>query len=288
MLVHIKKIVQAAEKGGYAVGAFNVNNLEIIQAVIAGAEKMKAPAIIQVTEGAIKYAGLKEITALIKTAAEETKVPIALHLDHGHDFKLIKECIKLGFSSVMIDASNLPYKKNVALTKKVVAYAKKHKVWVQAELGTLEGAEDWLKVGRGEGYFTEPQEARKFVKETKINVFAPSIGNYHGVAKIVEKKKLTLDLKRLAEIDNIVPVPLVLHGASGFPENQIKKAVKLGIRIINIDSELRLSFTQAERKVLTQSKNEYDPRKILTPAIDAMQKVVAQKVKIFGSAHKAK
>ncbi len=288
MLVHIKKIIQAAEKGNYAVGAFNVNNLEIVQAVLMAAQKTKSPVIIQVTEGAIKYAGLEEITALIKSAAGEVKVPVALHLDHGHDFSLIKQCIKQGFSSVMIDASNLNFKKNVVLTKKVVAYAKKYGVWVQAELGALEGAEDWIKVGAGKGYFTEPEEAKRFVRETKINTFAPSIGNYHGVAKIVEKKTLKLDLKRLAEIDKIVPVPLVLHGASGFPSRQLRLAIKSGIRVINIDSELRLSFTLAERAFLEKNRSEYDPRKILGPAIDAMQKVAVSKMKIFGSVNKAK
>jgi len=288
MLVHIKKIITAAEKGEYAVGAFNVNNLEIVQAVINAAAKMRSPVIIQVTEGAIKYAGLKEITALVKSYAAETKIPVALHLDHGHDFKIIKKCIAAGFSSVMIDASSLPYKKNVELTKKVVSYAHARKVWVQAELGTLEGAEDWIKVGKGEGYFTDPMEAKRFVKETKINVFAPSVGNYHGVAKIVEKKVLKLDLKRLAEIGKIVPVPLVLHGASGFPEGQIKAAIKAGIRVINIDSELRLSFAQAERTFFEMNINEYDPRKILEPAIVAMQKVVIKKITLFGSRNKAK
>ncbi|KKR08617.1 MAG: Fructose-bisphosphate aldolase [Parcubacteria group bacterium GW2011_GWC2_39_14] len=288
MLVHIKKIITAAEKGKYAVGAFNVNNLEIVQAVVNAAEKMKAPVIVQVTEGAIKYAGLKEITALVKSYATETKIPVALHLDHGHDFKIIKKCITAGFSSVMIDASGLPYKKNVELTKKVVAYAHARKVWVQAELGTLEGAEDWIKVGKGEGYFTDPKEAKRFVKETNINSFAPSVGNYHGVAKIVEKKVLKLDLKRLAEIGKIVPVPLVLHGASGFPEGQIKAAIKAGIRVINIDSELRLSFARAERTFFEININEYDPRKILEPAIIAMQKVVIKKITLFGSRNKAK
>ena len=284
MLVHIKKIITDAEKGQYAVGAFNVNNLEIVQAVINAAEKMKSPVIIQVTEGAIKYAGLKEITAIVKSSAQESSVPIALHLDHGHDFKFITA----GFSSVMIDASALPYKKNVALTKKVVAYAHARKVWVQAELGTLEGAEDWVKVGKGEGYFTDPEEALGFVKETKINVFAPSVGNYHGVAKIVDKKILKLDLKRLAKIGKIVPVPLALHGASGFPAGQIKSAIKAGVRVINIDSELRLSFAQAERTFFEMNINEYDPRKILQPAILAMQKVVEKKIIVFGSLNKAR
>jgi fructose-bisphosphate aldolase, class II len=286
MLVHIKKIIKQAEKGKYAVGAFNVNNLEAVLAVLNAAEENKSPVIIQVTEGAIKYAGLEEITALIKAAAEEVTVPVALHLDHGHDMKVIKAVIAEGFSSVMIDASKYPYKKNVQLTKKVVALAKKNNVWVQAELGTLAGAEDWVKVGEGDEYFTEPEEAKQFVKETGINTFAPSVGNYHGVAKIVKKKVLKLDLIRLVNIDKIVSVPLVLHGASGFPNKEIKGAIKAGVRVINIDSDLRVSFTKAEQKFLKANKDVYDPRKILTPGIEAMQKTAEEKMKIFGSANR--
>ncbi|NQT49781.1 class II fructose-1,6-bisphosphate aldolase [Candidatus Kuenenbacteria bacterium] len=283
MLTHIKKIIKNAEKGQYAVGAFNVNNLEILQAVLAAAEKMKSPVIIQTTEGAIKYAGLEEIVALVKAAAEDLKVPVALHLDHGHDYELIKECIKLGYSSVMIDGSVYPYKKNVQLVKKVVKYARARKVWVQAELGRLEGSEDWVKVGKGQGFFTDPEEAKQFVKETKVDTFAVAIGNYHGVQKIIGKKKLILDLKRLEKIDKLVSIPLVLHGASGFSDNQIKGAIKRGIRIVNIDSELRISFAKAERKFLMENKNIFDPRKILAPAIVQMQKTVERKIQVLGS-----
>ncbi len=287
MLVHIKKIIKKAEQGKYAVGAFNVNNLEILQAVILAAEKLKSPVIIQTTEGAIEYAGLEELVALIKAAAEGASVPVALHLDHGHNFELIKKCIKAGYSSVMIDASDKPYKDNVRIVKKVVQYAKARNVWVQAELGRLEGAEDWIKVGKGQGFFTEPSDAKRFVKETGINVFAVAIGNYHGVQKIIGKKKLMLDLKRLGKIDKLVTVPLVLHGASGFPAGQIKGAIQRGIRVINIDSELRISFTLAERGFLQDNKNIFDPRKILKPAILEMQKTVEKKIKIFGSRNKA-
>lgn len=287
MLVHIKKIIAQAEKQKYAVGAFNVNNLEATLAVLNAAEDSKSPVIIQTTEGAIKYAGLEELAALIKAAAAEVSVPVALHLDHGHDYKLIKNCIDEGYSSVMVDASAYPYKKNVQLTKKVVQYAHKKGVWVQAELGTLEGAEDWVSVASGESYLTSAEEARLFVKETGVDCFAPSVGNYHGVAKITEKKKLILDLKRLKEIDKIVPVPLVLHGASGFPATQIKAAIKAGVRVINIDSDLRVSFAKAERKFIMSHKDEYDPRKILQPGIEAMQKKAAEKMKIFGSQGKA-
>ncbi len=286
MLVHIKEIIKKAEAGKYAVGAFNVNNLEIVLAVISAAEKMKSPAIIQTTEGAIKYAGLEELVALVKAAAKEAKVPVALHLDHGHDFDLIKKAINLGYSSVMIDASDKPFDENIKQVKRVVRYAHARKVWVQAELGQLAGAEDWIKVNEANEFFTDPLEAKRFVTLTKIDTFAPAVGNYHGVAKIVGKKKLKLNLKLLEKIDKLVSVPLVLHGASGFPAKEIKGAIKAGIRIINIDSELRVSFVKAEKKFLAANKNEFDPRKVLTPAIQEMTKTVEKKIIMFGSRNK--
>ena len=286
MLVHIKEILKKAEAGKYAVGAFNVNNLEIVLAVISAAEKMKSPAIIQTTEGAIKYAGLEELVALVKAAAKEAKVPVALHLDHGHDFDLIKKAINLGYSSVMIDASDKPFDENIKQVKRVVRYAHARKVWVQAELGQLAGAEDWIKVNEANEFFTDPLEAKRFVTLTKIDTFAPAVGNYHGVAKIVGKKKLKLNLKLLEKIDKLVSVPLVLHGASGFPAKEIKGAIKAGIRIINIDSELRVSFVKAEKKFLAANKNEFDPRKVLTPAIQEMTKTVEKKIIMFGSRNK--
>ena len=287
MLTHIKKILQKAEKGGYAVGAFNINNLEALKAILEAAEKLKSPVIIQTSEGAIKYAGHEELAALVLAAAEDAKVPVALHLDHGHDLNVIKKCIKLGYSSVMIDASDKDYKENVRLTKKVVQIAKKSNVWVQAELGRLQGSEDWVKVSGDQAFLTDPEEAKAFVRETKVNTFAPAVGNYHGVQKIVKKKKLRLDLKRLKKIDKIVPVPLVLHGASGFSDYQIKNAVKSGVRVINIDSDLRISFAKAERKFFKKNKDVYDPRKILSPGTKAMQKTVEKKIRLFGSQNKA-
>jgi fructose-bisphosphate aldolase class II len=287
MLVHIREIIRKAEAGKYAVGAFNVNNLETLQAVLTAAEKMKSPVIIQTTEGAIKYAGLEELTALVKAAAKETSVPVALHLDHGHDFNLIKKVIDVGYSSVMIDASDKPFDENVKQVKRVVRYAHARKVFVQAEMGQLAGAEDWLKVADADVLFTDPVEANKFVNLTKIDVLAPAIGNYHGVAKIIGKKKLKLHLKLLEKIDKLVSVPMALHGASGFPAKEIKGAIKAGIRIINIDSELRVSFVKAEKKFLAANKNEYDPRKVLTPAIHEMAKTVEKKIIMFGSRNKA-
>ena len=248
---------------------------------------MKSPVIIQTTEGAIKYAGLEELVALVKAAAKDVKVPVALHLDHGHDYDLIKMAIDIGYSSVMIDVSDKPFEENVKQVKRVVRYAHARQVWVQAELGQLAGAEDWIRVADAKALFTNPESAGEFIDLTKIDVLAPAIGNYHGVAKIIGKKKLKLNLKLLEKIDKLVSVPMALHGASGFPAKEIKGAIKAGIRIINIDSELRVSFVKAEKKFLAENKNEFDPRKVLTPAILAMQKTVEKKILMFGSNNKA-
>lgn len=283
MLVHIKKIIGPAVKKGYAIGAFNVNNLEMLWAVLRAAKKTRSAVIIQTTEGALQYAGLKELAGLIQTASQEIKAPVALHLDHGHDLNIINQCIRAGYSSVMIDGSALPYKQNVALTKRVVRLARPHKVWVQAELGRLEGLEDWVKTSKGEGFLTDPEQARQFVLETRVNTLAVAIGNYHGVEKLMDKRPLTLDLKRLARIAKLVPIPLVLHGASGFNARLICSAIERGICIVNIDSELRVSFTRAEHQFLNENKKIFDPRKILGPAIAAMQKVVEKKIKLFKS-----
>ncbi|MBU1132255.1 class II fructose-bisphosphate aldolase [Patescibacteria group bacterium] len=287
MLVHIKKIIRKAQQFGYAVPAFNVNNLETIIAVLRAAEKMKSPVILQATESAIAYAGLEELSALMRAAAGEVNVPVAIHLDHGHDLKIIKQAIAQDFFSVMIDGSACPYKKNVLLTKKVVRFAHEKKVWVQGEIGRLEGAEDWVKTGKLEAFFTEPEDAVRFVQDTGVDALAVAIGNYHGVEKIIEKKELKLDLKRLAEIATVVRAPLVLHGASGFPAGQIKKAIKSGIRIINIDSELRISFAKAQMEFWRKNNKIFDPRKILKPSILKMQKTAEEKIKIFGCKGKA-
>ncbi|MFA6536782.1 MAG: class II fructose-bisphosphate aldolase [Patescibacteria group bacterium] len=283
MLVHIKKLLDYANRRHCAIGAFNVNNLEILQAVLRGAEKMKSPVIIQTSPSAIKYAGLKELSSLIRVSADNVKIPVALHLDHGHDFELARDCINAGYSSVMIDGSTLPFEQNIALTKKVVNYAHAKEVFVQGELGRLEGSEDWLKSEDSEAFLTEPQEAVDFVFATGVDTLAVAIGNYHGVEKLTEHKILKLDFARLKEIKKQVKVPLVLHGASGFKFISIKKAIYYGIRIINIDSELRYSFALAEKAFWAKNKNIFDPREILAPATRQMQKTVERKIRNFGS-----
>jgi len=287
-LVHIKNLLKGASRSKYALGAFNTQNLEITLGIARAAEESRAPLVIQVSEATIDYAGLESIAQIIRTAVKNfvPRAPVALHLDHGKRFSSIVGCIRAGFSSIMMDASHLPFRENVALTRKAVQYAHKHGVFAQGELGRLKGVEDVVRVASHEAFMTHPDEAVEFVKKTGVDTLAVSIGNVHGIMKIRQGVP-KLDLERLKEIGRKVKVPLVLHGASGIPEEEIKKAIKLGIRIINIDTELRLAFTDSLKKTLGRDKSIFDPRKVLAPAIDAVEETVREKVKIFGSAGKA-
>jgi fructose-bisphosphate aldolase class II len=283
-LVHIKNLLKGANKGKYALGAFNTQNLEITQGILRAAEANRAPLVIQVSEATIDYAGLPTIAEIVESVAKNLnlRTPVALHLDHGKRFSSIIGCIKAGFSSIMMDASHLPFDQNVAATKKAVQYAHKHGVFCQGELGRLKGIEDVVKVSEHEAFMTHPDEAAEFVRKTGVDTLAVSIGNVHGIMKIREGVP-KLDLPRLKEIGKKVKVPLVLHGASGIPVGEIKKAIKLGIRIINIDTEIRLAFTEAVKKTLAADLKIYDPRKVLGPAAEAVEKTVGKKVKEFGS-----
>ena len=282
VLVTNKEVLDAANDGGYAVGAFNINNMEISQAIVSTASEMNAPVILAASQGAIEYAGIEYIEALAKTAAASTDVPVTLHLDHGTDFNVILQCIRHGFTSVMIDGSKLPFEENVAITKKVVNVAHPCGLSVEAELGRLVGVEDQISVSERDAVFTDSEEAVQFVEETEVDSLAIAIGSAHGIYKGEPK----LDFERLEKIDKKVDIPLVLHGASGIPEDSIVRAVKLGINKINIDTELRLTFRDAVRKVVTES-DVYDPRKICGPARDAIKEVVRYKIGIFGSENKA-
>jgi fructose-bisphosphate aldolase class II len=282
VLVTNKEVLDAANEGGYAVGAFNINNMEITQAIVSTASEMNAPVILAASQGAIEYAGIEYLEVIAKTAAASTDVPVTLHLDHGTDFNVILQCIRHGFTSVMIDGSKLPFEENVALTKKVVDVAHPCGLSVEAELGRLVGVEDQISVSEKEAVFTDPDEAVRFVEETDVDSLAVAIGSAHGIYKGEPK----LDFERLEKIDKKVDIPLVLHGASGIPEDSVIRAVKLGINKINIDTELRLAFRGAVRKVVTES-DVYDPRKICGPARDAIKEVVRYKIVIFGSENKA-
>ena len=305
MLVTLKQVLLKADKGGYAVPAFNINNMEILQAIIRGAVKMKSPVIIQTSEGAIKYAGIDYLKALVMVA-KDAPVPVAFHLDHGKDLKIIKKCIESGYTSVMIDASTLPYNSNVAKTKKVVKLAHRKGVSVEAEIGAIEGIEDLVKVSAKEVFFTDPKQAKEFVAKTGCDALAISIGTAHGAHKFKGRPKL--DIKRLKKIDELVKVPLVLHGASEVPQKYVrlankcgaklkktqglsdrwlKLAIKNGIRKVNTDTDLRLAFNAKIREVVKKDKKAFDPRKILGPARDETQKVVEHRIKTCGSEGKA-
>lgn len=283
MLVTGKEILDHANKHNYAVGAFNVNNMEIVQAIVEAAEEMNAPVILQASQGAIKYAGIEYITALAKVAASKVKVPVAIHLDHGTDFEQIMLCIRHGFTSVMIDGSKYELKKNIEITRKVVEVAHAVGVSVEAELGKIGGTEDDITVDEREATFTDPEEAKIFVDETNVDSLAIAVGTAHGVYKGEPK----LDFDRIKAIKDKLGIPLVLHGSSGVPADAIEKAVSLGINKINIDTDLRIAFTQAMKDYHKEHPDNIDPRKVLGPARAAMKEVIKGKIALFGSAGKA-
>ncbi|NMA54358.1 MAG: class II fructose-1,6-bisphosphate aldolase [Firmicutes bacterium] len=281
-LVTLTEILTPAEKGHYAVGAFNANNMEIVQAIIGAAINQNSPVIIQASQGALKYAGLEQVTAMVRAAAQKSSIPVCLHLDHGTDFDQVMRCIRAGFSSVMIDASAYPLKENIRRTKEVVAVARAVGVSVEAELGRIAGTEEQIDVSEREAFLTDPEEASIFVRETGIDALAVAIGTAHGPYRGEPK----LDLRRLEAIKSSINIPIVLHGASGVPAETIRAAVERGVSKINIDTELRQTFTARMRQILASEPDEYDPRKILGPAREALQRAVEEKMILFGSAGK--
>lgn len=304
MFADTKKMLLKAQKGNYAIAHFNINNLEIMQGVVAAAAKLKAPLILATSEGALAYAGINYLYALAETAAEEKKIPLALHLDHGKDMKIIQKAIRKGYSSVMIDASQYPFEKNIFLTKKVVSLAHRKGVAVEAELGTIGGAEDSVSVRRI--IYTDPAKAKEFAERTGCDFLAVAIGTSHGAYKFAGKAALRQDL--LQQIRKKVSVPLVLHGASGVspsvvkiaekyganmsgvrgvPDPQIKTAIRNGITKINTDTDLRIAFDAAVRKALRSAPKDFDPRHILAPARDLIQTVAEKRIRLFGSVGKA-
>ncbi len=304
MLADTKTILEKARRGNYAVAHFNINNMEIVQGAVRAAEKMKAPVILATSEGAIKYAGMEYLYALAETASEKVKVPVALHLDHGQDLNLIRKAINLGYSSVMIDASHEKFEKNVNLTRKVVSWAHKKGLSAEAELGTIGGKEDLLSGRRI--IYTDPEKAAEFVQRTGCDFLAVAIGTSHGAYKFAGKAKLQIGL--LKEIKKKINIPLVLHGASGVPQAivgaaekygaklpgvkgvpdaQIRTAVRNGINKVNTDTDLRIAFDAAVRKFVKTQPRDFDPRHMLAPARDLIQKVAEQRIKQFGSKGKA-
>lgn len=282
-LTSLQEVLKEADAGKYAVGAFNCNNMEIVQAIIRAAEAENSPVIIQASQGAIKYAGLDYVTALIRVAATGARVPVVMHLDHGTDFDQVMACIEAGFTSVMFDGSARPVEENMAITRRVVEVAHAAGVSVEAELGRIRGTEDHIAVSEREAFFTDPGEAAAFVAATGVDALAVAIGTAHGPYK----GEPQLDFDRLQAIDAVVDIPLVLHGSSGVPAAMVQRAIVLGVRKINIDTDIRQTFGRAVREILAARPDEIDPRKILGPARDAMQKTVQEKMQIFGCAGRA-
>lgn len=307
MLVSLKEILGKAEKNGYAVGAFNVNNLEIIQAVVEAAELEMSPVIISTSEGAIEYAGMEELASLVRIVAKKSNMPICFHLDHGKDVDLVEEVIKSGFyTSVMYDGSALEYEENLHNTKRLTKMAHKYGISLEAELGALAGIEDFVEVDEQDAHLTNPEQAKEFVYETGCDALAIAVGTSHGAFKYKDEAKL--DFERLEKINELVNVPLVLHGASGVPEHikqkcidygckiadakgvsddLIKEAIVHGIRKINIDTDLRIAFDAGVRKYLQENPEVIDPRKILSGAKNLMIEVVREKMRLFGSSKMA-
>ena len=306
-LVTSSEMFAKALKSDYAVGAFNVNNMEIIQGIVEAAQQENAPLILQGSAGARKYAKPAYLTKLVEAAILDTGVDICLHLDHGEDFDICKKCVDDGFTSVMIDGSKHPFEENIRITKEVVEYAHAHGVVVEAELGKLAGVEDAVNVSARDATFTVPEEAAEFVQKTGVDSLAVAIGTSHGAYKF--KGDPYLDFDRLREINKLIPdTPLVLHGAStvlpefvakcneyggdipgaqGVPEEMIREAAKYGVCKVNIDTDLRLAMTAEIRKYMVEHPADFDPRKYLGPARDAIKGMVAHKIKnVLGASNK--
>lgn len=299
-LVTSKEMFEKAYQGGYAIGAFNVNNMEIVQGITEAAKDLNAPLILQVSKGARAYANHTYLIHLVQAAVEETGLPIVLHLDHGDSYELCKSCIDGGFTSVMIDASSKPFAENIEITKQVVAYAHDHGVVVEAELGTLAGVEDEVKVNAEDSSYTRPEEVEEFVTKTGCDSLAIAIGTSHGAYKFKPGTKPQLRFDILEEVSKRLPgFPIVLHGSSsvpqeyvkmvnenggnmpgaiGVPEDQLRKAASMAVCKINIDSDLRLAMTASIREYLALHPDHFDPRQYLKPARQAIQDMVAHKI----------
>ncbi len=307
-LVTTKEMFEKSMKEGFAIGAFNINNMEIIQGIIDAAQKQNSPVILQASSGAIKYARIKYLMKMVEAAVEETNIPIAIHLDHGPDFETCKMCIDNGFTSVMIDGSKYSFEENVALTKKVVDYAHERGVVVEAELGQLAGIEDDVNVSEEDAKYTNPDQAKEFVERTGCDSLAIAIGTSHGAYKFKGEARLRMDI--LKQVKEKIPnTPIVLHGAStvipelvetcnnyggdipgakGVPDEILHEASLSGVSKINVDTDLRLAFTGEIRKALAENPSAFDPRKYLTPAREKITEVVEHKIRdVFGSSNKA-
>ena len=306
MLVTNKELQVEAKKGKYAVGAFNTSNIEITQAIIEAHEEVNAPVIIATSTSAIKYCGIDILSSVVRQMAAKAKIPVSLHLDHGTDYNLIVDCVRNGWTSIMIDGSHAPFEENMAITSEIVKICHAVGISVEAELGRLGGIEDNISVDEKDARLTDPDEAERFIAETQCDTLAIAIGTSHGAYKFKGESKLAFN--RLEEIRNRIDVPLVLHGASsvipevvekankfganlgaakGVPVEDIKKAISLGITKVNIDTDLRLAFTAGVREILTQKPELFDPRKIVGAGREDIKNVVKNKIDVLGCAGKA-
>lgn len=285
MLVTTKYLAKRAKKNGYAFGSFNTSNLEITKAIISAAINQKAPISIETSEGEINYAGAEYLAGMIKEVSKKVAVPIALHLDHGKSIEMVLRCLKAGYTSVHIDGSALLLEENIKLTKSVVKLARKYGASVEGEIGHIEGGSSIhnKKLKKEDIEYAKPEDVKDFVRATGVDLVAVGIGSGHGLYKNEPK----LDFERLQKIHWITNAYLVLHGSSGISPKNIKKAIKLGISKINVNTDLRIAFTQALRKTLVKNKKEVVPYNILPPSITAVQKVVEKKIEIFEARNKA-
>lgn len=280
-LVTTQQMLLDAQKGGYAVGAFNVENMEMVQAVVAAAEELGAPVIMQTTPSTVKYAGLNYYYANARAAAEQARVPVAIHLDHGDSFALAMQALRAGYTSIMIDGSHSVFEENIAISKAVVDACAPSNVPVEAELGKVGGKEDDLDGGSG-GY-TDPSEAREFVERTGVTSLAVAIGTAHGVY-VGEPK---LDLDRLNEIREVVSIPLVLHGASGLTDDAVRESIRRGICKVNFATELRIAFSDGVKEVLSQAPDTFDPKKYHAVGREKVKQLVMNRMRVCGCDGKA-
>lgn len=281
-LTTTKKMLEDAQNGRYAVGAFNVENMEMVMAVIEAAEELSAPVIMQTTPSTVKYAGMDFYLANVKAAADHAKVPVALHLDHGSSFDLAMQALRTGYTSIMIDGSHESFEDNIAVTKAVVQACTPSDVPVEAELGKVGGKEDDLDGGEGDGY-TNPEQAREFVERTGATSLAIAIGTAHGLYKGEPK----LDQERLSEIRQVVSVPLVLHGASGVPDEAVREAIRRGICKVNYATELRIAYSDGVKEVLNRNPETIDPKKYGAAGKERVKAFVMEKMKNCGCDGKA-
>ncbi|MFS0726462.1 class II fructose-1,6-bisphosphate aldolase [Paenibacillus sp. 1P07SE] len=282
-LVSSTPMLQAARAGKYCVGAFNVHTLEMLQAAVEAANAMRSPLILQTTVGTVKHLGADYIAAAATVAANRSSVPIALHLDHCSDFDIIVQCVRAGYTSIMIDASHSPFEENVARTSKIVEITRAAGINVEAELGRVGGVEDDIVVDERDAMLADPEECAVFVERTGVSTLAPAIGTAHGIYKGNPR----IDFDRIAQIAERVAVPLVLHGGSGIPDTQVRRCIELGMAKMNVATELRIIFSDAIREVFNDHPYENDPRKYMLPAKQALAAAMAVKIRLCGSSGKA-